>query len=103
MEYAIHGEYKRNSDDHNGVFGCWFIPLKELVKTFTKRSLNDALREFEEEAIEARKEAIDILYSQEEKEDKSDIDSDSEEAEPEGDGEQAEAAAEGVAVQSTQE
>ena len=69
MEYAIHGKYKRNSDDHNGVFGCWFIPLKELVKTFTKRSLNDALREFEEEAIEARKEAIDILYSQEEEED----------------------------------
>jgi hypothetical protein len=103
MEYAIHGKYKRNSDDHNGVFGCWFIPLKELVKTFTKRSLNDALREFEEEAIEARKEAIDILYSQEEEEDESDIDSDSEEAEPEGDGEQAEAAAEGVAVESTQE
>ena len=84
MEYAIHGKYKRNSDDHNGVFGCWFIPLKELVKTFTKRSLNDALREFEEEAIEARKEAIDILYSQEEEDD--DIDSDSEEAEAEGDG-----------------
>jgi hypothetical protein len=64
MEYAIHGKYKRNSDDHNGVFGCWFIPLKvhkELVKTFTKRSLNNALREFEEEALEVRKEAIDIL------------------------------------------
>lgn len=72
-----------------------------VFKTFTKRSLDDALREFEEEAIEARKEAIDILYSQEEEED--DIDSDSEEAEAQGDSEQAEAAAESVAVQSTQE
>ena len=29
VEYAIHGKWARTEDDSNGVFGTWYIGLKD--------------------------------------------------------------------------
>jgi hypothetical protein len=64
LEYAVMGHWKRTEDDHNGIYGTWWVPLKDLAKTFEKDYLWEVLGLFEEEQKEAREEAIDILYAQ---------------------------------------
>ena len=66
LEYAVHGKWKRKPDDSNGIFGCWYISLKELMKTFKDDEEEDKhafirgkIVEFEKEQKEAREEAFE--------------------------------------------
>ena len=68
LEYAVHGKWLRNSDDTNGVYGCWYVGLKELMRTFKDNEeedkhkfIRDKIKEFEAEHKEAREEAFETL------------------------------------------
>jgi len=54
IEYAIHGRYRRHEADDNGLWGCWYIPLKELVTTFGEDILQPKLVVFEQKLAAAR-------------------------------------------------
>jgi len=68
IEYAVHGLWKRNPDDENGVHGCWYIGLKELMLTFKDFQEEDKyvdiraqIELFEAELLNARTEAFERL------------------------------------------
>ena len=68
LEYAVHGKWKRNEDDSNGVHGCWYIPLKELMMTFKDdeeedkyKFVREKIEEYEENLKEARLEGFENL------------------------------------------
>ena len=42
----------------NGIYGCWWIELKELVRTFGKDDIKDKLEAFEAELASERKLAM---------------------------------------------
>ena len=68
LEYAVHGKYARTADDSNGVWGTWYIGLRELVKVFGKDEVATKLAEFEEEQKQAREEALEDIEEGEEQE-----------------------------------
>ena len=47
IEYAVHGKFRRHEDDLNGIHGCWYIPLTELLMTFGADILQPKLVAFE--------------------------------------------------------
>ena len=68
LEYAVHGKWRREVDDTNGRYGCWYIGLKELMRTFQDEEEEDKhkfirgkIEEFEKELKEAREEAFETL------------------------------------------
>ena len=61
LEYAVHGKYARTADDSNGVWGTWYIGLRELVQVFGKDEVATKLAEFEEEQKQAREEALEDI------------------------------------------
>ena len=68
LEYAVHGKYARTADDSNGVWGTWYIGLRELVQVFGKDEVATKLAEFEEEQKQAREEALEDIEEGEEQE-----------------------------------
>ena len=42
----------------NGIYGCWWVELKELVRTFGKDDIKDKLEAFEAELASERKLAM---------------------------------------------
>ena len=61
LEYAVHGNYARSADDSNGLYGCWYIGIDELVHTFGKEAVAAKVMAFEAEAVTAREEALDAI------------------------------------------
>ena len=65
MEYAVHGLFKKPKVEGvelaNGVCGCWYVPLKKLVKNVGKEDLKPILDTFEHDLKEAREESIEGL------------------------------------------
>ena len=60
IEYAVHGKFLRpDPDDVKGTDGCWWVPLKMMVKAYGKEDLKPLLEQFEHELKEAREEACD--------------------------------------------
>ena len=55
LEYAVHGQFRRTADDANGVYGCWWIVLLELVGTLGEAQVTGAVaeRELVTERVEA--------------------------------------------------
>jgi hypothetical protein len=68
LEYAVHGKYARTADDSNGVWGTWYIGLRELVQVFGKDEVAAKLAEFEAELKEAREEALEDIEIEEREE-----------------------------------
>ncbi len=60
------GKWKRSEDDHNGVYGCWFISLEDLMETFDRRTLETVLVMFEAQAQEARQDAFEARFGPDE-------------------------------------
>ena len=58
LEYAVHGQYQRTADDTNGVYGCWWLGLLELVRTLGEAEVTRATDAFEHELVSERKEAM---------------------------------------------
>ena len=58
LEYAVHGQYWRTEDDNNGVHGCWWLGLRELVRTLGEAEVTRATDAFERELVSERKEAM---------------------------------------------
>ena len=58
LEYAVHGRYKMDEAAANGIYGCWWIELKELVRTFGKEDIKDKLEAFEAELASERELAM---------------------------------------------
>ena len=64
IEYAVHGVFLRaDPDDVNGTHGCWWVPLKMMVKAYGKEDLKPLLEQFEHDLKEAREEAYDECAS----------------------------------------
>ena len=62
IEYAVHGKFLRpDPDDVKGVDGTWWVPLKMMVKAYSKEELQPLLEQFEHELAEARAEALDAV------------------------------------------
>ena len=58
LEYAVHGRFKMDEAAANGFYGCWWVDLKELVRTFGKDDMNDKLEAFEAELAAERELAM---------------------------------------------
>jgi hypothetical protein len=58
LEYAVHGQYRRTGDDSNGIYGCWWLGLLELVRTLGEAEVTRATDVFERELVSERKEAM---------------------------------------------
>lgn len=62
MEYAVHGRFKKPAVDGielgNGVWGCWYVTLKQLVRDLNKEDATELVKQFESDLAEAREEAI---------------------------------------------
>ena len=58
LEYAVHGQYRRTADDTNGVYGCWWLGLLDLVRTLGEAEVTRATDAFEPELVSERKEAM---------------------------------------------
>ena len=63
LEYAVHGQFRRTADDANGVYGCWWIGLSELVSTLGEPQVTGALVAFERELMTERVEAMTRVLS----------------------------------------
>ena len=61
IEYAVHGKFRRHEDDTNGVYGCWYVPLKKLVRAIGKDDLMPVLEQYEHDLKEAREEALERI------------------------------------------
>ena len=53
LEYAVHGRYKMDEAAENGIHGCWWFELKELVRIFSEETVTAKLEAFEKERAEA--------------------------------------------------
>ena len=58
LEYAVHGKWRRAEDDRNGVHGCWYIGVDELVETFGAEAVNAKLAAYEAAQAAARESAV---------------------------------------------
>ena len=58
LEYAIHGQFRRTVDDTNGIYGCWWLGLIELLRTLGEAKVKAAVAAFERELVSEREEAI---------------------------------------------
>ena len=58
LEYAVHGRYKMDEAAANGIHGCWWVELKELVRTFGEEEMTTKLDAFETELASERKRAM---------------------------------------------
>ena len=58
LEYAVHGQYRRTEDDTNGIYGCWWLGILELMRTFGEAEVTRATDVFERELVSERKEAM---------------------------------------------
>ena len=58
LEYAVHGRYKMDEAASNGSHGCWWVELKELVRTFGEEEMTTKLDAFETELASERKRAM---------------------------------------------
>ena len=63
LEYAVHGQFRRTADDANGVYGCWWIGLLELVATLGEAQVTEAVATFERELVTERVEAMTRVLS----------------------------------------
>ena len=61
IEYAVQGKFRRSIDDTNGVHGCWYVPLKKLVRAIGKVNLAPILEAYEHDLAEARAEALEQI------------------------------------------
>lgn len=61
IEYAVQGKFRRSLDDTNGVHGCWYVPLKKLVRAIGKDDLTPILEAYEHDLAEARAEALEQI------------------------------------------
>ena len=58
IEYAVHGRFKRGSEDANGVYGAWWVSARRLVKQIGTPVLQPLLQDFETKLAEARAAAL---------------------------------------------
>ena len=58
LEYAVHGRYKMDEAAENGIHGCWWFELKELVRIFSEETVTAKLEAFEKELASERKQAM---------------------------------------------
>jgi hypothetical protein len=58
LEFAVHGKWRRSESDDNGVYGCWFCDVPELVRTFGGTVVRAKLAEYAAAQATAREEAV---------------------------------------------
>ena len=58
LEYAVHGKWRRTDGDANGVHGCWYVGVDELVEAFGAEVVNAKLAEYEAAQAAARASAV---------------------------------------------
>ena len=58
LEYAVHGKWRRAEGDTNGVYGCWYIDVPELVQTFGAALVREKLAAYAAAQATAREAAI---------------------------------------------
>ena len=58
LEYAVHGKFRRMADDTNGIYGCWWLSLLELVRTLGEAVVKEAVAGFERELVSEREQAM---------------------------------------------
>ena len=59
LEYAVHGHYRMDEGAQNGLYGCWWFELKELVRAFTRTLVTQKLEEFERALVSEREKAME--------------------------------------------
>jgi hypothetical protein len=61
LEYAVFGKWKRAEHDTNGIFGCWWVSVQELLDELdvAEEKLVAALETHEAELKAARSEAVE--------------------------------------------
>ena len=73
MEYAVHGCFRKPPVDGieltNGVWGCFYMSLRQMVRDMNKAEVTELMLLFEEALKEARTDSINELEDEEEDED----------------------------------
>ena len=73
MEYAVHGRFRKPPVDGieltNGVWGCFYMSLGQMVRDMNKEEVNTLMLQFEHDLKEARTDSINALEDEEEDED----------------------------------
>ena len=59
LEYAVHGHYRMDEGAQNGVYGCCWIELKELVRALNRALVTEKLEEFEGALASEREKAME--------------------------------------------
>ena len=63
LEYAVHGKWRRSENDANGLYGAWYISVRELVETFGAETVTAKLSEYAAAQAAARQEAVDTAIA----------------------------------------
>ena len=58
LEYAVHGKWRRRDGDANGLHGCWYVAVPELVRAFGAATIREKVAEFAAAQAAAAEEAI---------------------------------------------
>ena len=73
MEYAVHGRFLKPPVDGieltNGVWGCFYMSLGQMVRDMNKAKVTELMLLFEEALKEARTDSMEALEEEEEEED----------------------------------
>ena len=56
LEYAVHNHYRMDEGAQNGLYGCCWFELKELVRAFTRTLVTQKLEDFERALVSEREE-----------------------------------------------
>jgi hypothetical protein len=59
LEYAVHGHYRMDEGAQNGLYGCWWFELKELVRALSRALVTEKLEEFEGALASEREKAME--------------------------------------------
>ena len=58
-EYAVHGHYRMDEGAQNGLYGCWWFELKELVRALNRALVTEKLKAFEGALASEREKAME--------------------------------------------
>ena len=58
LEFAVHGKWRRHEGDANGIHGCWYTGVPELVRAFGASHVRERVAEYAAVQAAAAEEAI---------------------------------------------
>ena len=68
LEYAVHGKWRRSESDLRGVYGAWWVGVRQLVATFGKEAVREKIEAYKAAQATASERALSDAERAEEEE-----------------------------------